>query len=611
MASQTPISPLSLPVDSPIENLFDFDACSEPSVPEIIHSEPSPQLSSGTSEQLITPTFSPSNALPQFNPVSSDTPDLPWLDEVLAKYSFPDLDGGYSNLLLDGLDPRVLQNVNHTNNHGGRWPNHMPSPAQSQGSVPAIDPHLFSAEMLSPNLPSFGDMEESDEEEEEEEEENRSSKSRLSASRRGVPSGGIEKKVATSGKGKELKKEKKEMTLEEYKKLDPKSKRQERNKRSAQKFRERRKQYISQLEGTVSDKDRMLSAIRDELASYKRENSELRNEIATLRSAVLDGRAAASKPLSAPQSENVLVRQTPTPMPMVNPYKDITPSSMFWGGASMNGGITSVHTTLLPDLASNGSLSATLAGKMPPTSSFNINPLLNSPPPPSTIVRGLDPLPNSFDSFAEENAFSLKSIDTYRMHLWSRLAKEAGAVDAQRERDNLDTNPTISSLASSLRPAFFYAEARDESSKKAVTKKAQLPTPPYSPGPGATDAEMRQAFYVATLASQTLVSKLGAAFWEAFSEPAGPASSLLDAEKVRAVLEGKAVVRVVKVEEDPTDSLIEKMSCMSLKDATKEVNRKIGPRCIRPKDCVASVRGVGGLFTHVQSVWREAPAMRR
>ncbi|KZT61727.1 hypothetical protein CALCODRAFT_427394 [Calocera cornea HHB12733] len=416
------------------------------------------------------------------------------------------------------------------------------------------------------------------------------------------------KRTASSVKGKEPKKERKELSLEEYKKLDPKSKRQERNKRSAQKFRERRKQYITQLESNVSERDRMIAAIRDELASYRRENNELRSEIATLRSAVLDGRASANKAVVTPVAEPAAVpRPTLSPMPKVNPFKDITPSSNFWGGASMSGGITSVHTTLMPDLASNGSLSATLAGKMPPTSSFNINPLLNSPPPPTATARGLEPLPNSFDSFVEGNPFNLKSIDSYRMHLWSRLAKEAGAVQAQRERDDLETNPTLTSLASSLRPAFFYAEAREEATKKAGSKQTLLPTPPESPRAGVMEPEMREAFYAATLASQTLVSKLGSAFWEAFSGPPG-STSPLDANKVRAVLEGKAVVRVVGVEEDPTESLLEKMGSMSLKDATKEAHRKMGPRCMGAKDCA---RGMGGLFQHVQSVWREAPLMRR
>ena len=66
------------------------------------------------------------------------------------------------------------------------------------------------------------------------------------------------------------------------------------------------------------------------------------------------------------------------------------------------------------------------------------------------------------------------------------------------------------------------------------------------------------------MASQTLASKLGAAFWDAFARP-GPAGASgvpaagagagrreWDADKVRRVMEGTAVVRVVDVEPAPT-----------------------------------------------------------
>jgi bZIP-type transcription factor MBZ1 len=71
---------------------------------------------------------------------------------------------------------------------------------------------------------------------------------------------------------------------------------------------------------------------------------------------------------------------------------------------------------------------------------------------------------------------------------------------------------------------------------------------------------------IATLASQTLLKRLGGAFWDAFSGhttpgastaatiasgSGGPSSSsvkTVDQEKVRKVLEGRAVVKVVDVE---------------------------------------------------------------
>ena len=55
----------------------------------------------------------------------------------------------------------------------------------------------------------------------------------------------------------------------------------------------------------------------------------------------------------------------------------------------------------------------------------------------------------------------------------------------------------------------------------------------------------------AALASQTLLGKLGSAFWDAFSGGSGSSSSKQrewDADKVRKVLEGKAIVKIVDVD---------------------------------------------------------------
>jgi hypothetical protein len=76
---------------------------------------------------------------------------------------------------------------------------------------------------------------------------------------------------------------------------------------------------------------------------------------------------------------------------------------------------------------------------------------------------------------------------------------------------------------------------------------------------GPTKEQQQHAMFAA-LASQTLLKRMGLAFWEAFSgapgpSPSGPGSGSVvrgwDADKVRRVLEGKAVVRVVDVESAP------------------------------------------------------------
>ncbi|KAJ7669468.1 hypothetical protein DFH06DRAFT_1267478 [Mycena polygramma] len=75
----------------------------------------------------------------------------------------------------------------------------------------------------------------------------------------------------------------------------------------------------------------------------------------------------------------------------------------------------------------------------------------------------------------------------------------------------------------------------------------------------ARERERESAMYAA-MASQTLLKRLGGAFWDAFSgagekNPAlgasGAGAKGWDAEKVRKVLEGKAVVRVVDVDQLP------------------------------------------------------------
>jgi len=57
------------------------------------------------------------------------------------------------------------------------------------------------------------------------------------------------------------------------------------------------------------------------------------------------------------------------------------------------------------------------------------------------------------------------------------------------------------------------------------------------------------------MASQTLVQQLGGAFWQAFMTqlpPNGVSTPTWDTDKIRRVLEGKAVVSVVDVEPEVT-----------------------------------------------------------
>ena len=144
-----------------------------------------------------------------------------------------------------------------------------------------------------------------------------------------------------------------------------------------------------------------------------------------------------------------------------------------------------------------------------------------------------------------------------------------------------------------------------------------LPTPPGSPNlalKGTTsdrdverfrekekDREQReQSAALAVLAGQTLFKKLGGAFWDAFSghttpshthtslsssSPSVTATKNWDVDKVRKVLEGKAVVRVVDVEPLASSSSISSLTAgiaaMNVGGHTHEENKKASERKCR------------------------------
>jgi hypothetical protein len=397
---------------------------------------------------------------------------------------------------------------------------------------------------------------------------------------------------------------------EEYKKMSSKEKRQLRNKISARNFRVRRKEYISTLEADISERDALISAIRSELGSSKSENVALRQEITALKKALLTGRGVGETPVlpppaplpvpsaaqqaSASSASPAPVPRTTSPLPTPNTQKDLPTSPRltgrpFWGGAFGVGGYTPVHTTFVPSMPLPVGVGAAtrLAGK---SVQENINPNLNrvpSPPimDPSPFAKpavkksngsgigngnGKANVPGAggpgFDAFTDMNPFTFKTLDAYRMQLWHRMAAQNHQYQQQQQQHH---SQHITGLAKDLRPAYF----KDPQGVSVVSGKAPVsgagayPTPPSSPAVVAKDwrekereraVQQRDAMYVAAIASQTLLGKLGSAFWDAFSgsQPsvgtstgvAGGAWKQWDADKVRKVLEGKAVVRIVDVE---------------------------------------------------------------
>ena len=165
------------------------------------------------------------------------------------------------------------------------------------------------------------------------------------------------------------------------------------------------------------------------------------------------------------------------------------------------------------------------------------------------------------------------------MHLWGKMAQQQAAQrhTASAQSPSSPPSSSPSGLAGNLRPHYFAksptltALLSGKSASSSSTPSSALaslsnlhhayPTPPSSPPLAPKDAHTPtptpQQAVLATMASQTLASKLGSAFWDAFARPApggavgaagASAKREWDADKVRRVMEGTAVVRVVDVE---------------------------------------------------------------
>lgn len=163
------------------------------------------------------------------------------------------------------------------------------------------------------------------------------------------------------------------------------------------------------------------------------------------------------------------------------------------------------------------------------------------------------------------------------MQLWGRMAQQQAAYHQQQQQSPSapsspqqqpqQPQPQLTGLASGLRPHFF---AKSPTLSAILAGKPHAGAYPSQPPASSPPSPLRSAgqfnqeasgahvptptaqqAMLASIASQTLLGKLGSAFWDAFSGsagPVGPGARSWDADKVRRVLEGKAVVRVVDVE---------------------------------------------------------------
>lgn len=198
---------------------------------------------------------------------------------------------------------------------------------------------------------------------------------------------------------------------------------------------------------------------------------------------------------------------------------------------------------------------------------------------------------------------------SYRMQLWGKMAAQHHAhqqqLAQQHQHQSQQHHSPLTGPAAALRPAYLAPHLSPKAALSpnaglgstlsallsgkhtpSTTSSHGLLTPPASPRLGAQSTKAlppsssstsqtqsqrerekeAQAAVLAVVASQTLFKKLGNAFWDAFSGSSSPSSSPSssststttsrnwDADKVRKVLEGKAVVKVVDVEPAPAMS---------------------------------------------------------
>ncbi|KAI9508333.1 hypothetical protein F5148DRAFT_1197394 [Russula earlei] len=438
----------------------------------------------------------------------------------------------------------------------------------------AIDPQLMSSS-VPPEAPDFGEAKDIAENghEDEDGEEDAVTPSPVKVggkgkSRKGtVQSGGVQKKTTISAVVRDTGDPREDSddwrpSPEEYKKMSSKEKRQLRNKISARNFRVRRKEYITTLEGDIAERDRLIDAIRTELGSSQSENAALKQEISALKKALLACAGRADSPALLPPgpipSSQVTRPTTGSSLVTPNTQKDL-PSSprlsgpavkAFWGGSTSFGGVTPVHTTLIPENFAQPLASVKpLAGAREHSLMLqeNINPLLNAGKSGlSNNAFGTLPKPIPFDSYTEANSFTMKMLDPYRMQFWTRIAQHLPRQSHQQPNNFMSPHDPLSFPHSLLSGKHLSTYPSPSSSPE---------LDPWTPFISSKDIPTPQEAVLATLASHTLLQRLSSAFCQAFTahspsnEPTSKAGApTWDADKARRVLEGNAIVSVVDIE---------------------------------------------------------------
>ncbi|GAA6062147.1 hypothetical protein JCM10212_002359 [Sporobolomyces blumeae] len=326
----------------------------------------------------------------------------------------------------------------------------------------------------------------------------------------------------------------------------------------------------------------------------------------------LDSPKSAASPAlpdaSAPVAPRRIGTRSTNGIQRPNLSKDVAPSTIgrrstgSWttqgGGFGTGGGFMPVHTTLVPDFASLASNLTAKGSSAYGGAAQSFNPNLNN-----LSAQQLDELPSltshlrsganaasqapssnsAFQDLFSTNPFFLNpsGLEQQRAGLYSRIAHNASGLASAKKQQQLESNSLAPAddgflpVPNGFRPAFFSSSSSSSSSASTPVKSTEKHNSPstttrellafQSPSSSSAPSLSHQDAYqlrLATLATQTLVSKMTKAFVAAFSgssspsSPSSPSASTSslpattsspdwDGSKVEAVLSGQAKLQVV------------------------------------------------------------------
>ncbi|KIK58401.1 hypothetical protein GYMLUDRAFT_695720 [Collybiopsis luxurians FD-317 M1] len=359
----------------------------------------------------------------------------------------------------------------------------------------------------------------------------------------------------------------------------------------------------------IAERDRLLQSIRTELGSTQSENFALRQEVAALKKALLEGRGASSlasastspttstlgigragSPALSIRGSDVNLNTAaalslddlnlppPAPLPersaaeelalraaaaanasasastsasnntllVPNTQKDLPTSPRlsalggvgFWGGVSqagfggmgMGGGYTPVHTVLMPDLQLGGpagtgngmpnpsigqwvrdvlaanaavanhghsdedSPSSSSREESPRPLQENMNPVMQQAQEENAMQQQQGTAMNwnanlnsnsphmGFDGFVDMNPFTMKTLDAYRMQLWTRMASSSHPAPHPNQQQH--SPPAQSpSTSSSHSPSSIHSSSSYAAQRKALERELASSSPFTLPGP--------------------------------------------------------------------------------------------------------------------------------